>query len=307
LRERGHCCVSRDGFDRILRRNRSGTKRRVRFCGELVASLLRLNPCQCVALCREGSPAVVSPIASTPLNRNGRHQSSHRSRERFGLCQRAEIANQSCLLIGTRCVDLVAQRATRSYHVWHRYDGSRITVHVTSSRGGSAGAPDGRGYCGLRYLSRAEVPLIGGHILASHSRRTASVVALRRRSRGQPAPRALEPTSRNSSWCLTFVIGGLPGSRTTARGSPGAPPARGFLCASAQSPMPGMPAAVRTIEAANPVIARSSYRFRFYDAGRERTGQTEQQNSSQASKHSELPAFTLHMAPRSGPSRSRWN
>jgi hypothetical protein len=47
--------------------------------------------------------------------------------------------------------------------------------------------------------------------------------------------------------------------------------------------MPGMPAAVRTIEAANPVIARWSYRFRFYDAGRERTGQTDkQQNGSQA-------------------------
>ena len=55
-------------------------------------------------------------------------------------------------------------------------------------------------------------------------------------------------------------------------------------------PVPRMPAAIWTIEAANPMIARASDRFRLYDAGAQRANQTDQQqNCYQPSKHASSP------------------
>ena len=63
---------------------------------------------------------------------------------------------------------------------------------------------------------------------------------------------------------------------------------RGHDCSSG-FPMPRMPAAVWTMEAANPVIARASDRFRLHYAGAERASQTDQQqNCYQPSKHASL-------------------
>jgi hypothetical protein len=63
--------------------------------------------------------------------------------------------------------------------------------------------------------------------------------------------------------------------------------------ASTGFPMPRMPAAVWTIEAANPVIARVADRFRFHDAGGKRAGQTDQQqNSHQVSNHGLTASFS---------------